>query len=232
MNRNTYQSMPRRGRLAKNTNLRCKALTKKISKFREDTVYSYILTTVERREGLLRQEGSAPNFQGGLITLCSCKHWMRTFRDVKSWKGIWIAGFTRKDLGNRLFYLMRVSEAFESHRELWFSNCISEETKAKKAANLSPFGDIYRPKSEAGDDYSHRDYTRPRKSHVHRDPDIWRADIDYYSAKHRRRPALLVGDRKYSFLWDEAVMPYPFTLYQGQKKTSLSKLLPFIEPNH
>ena len=24
---------------------------------------------------------------------------------------------------------------------------------------------------------------------------------------------LLVGDRKYSFLWDEAVMPYPFTLY-------------------
>ena len=41
MKQRTYQAMPSRERLAKNTNLRRKALTKKIAKFREDTVYSY-----------------------------------------------------------------------------------------------------------------------------------------------------------------------------------------------
>ena len=226
MTRDTYQAMPRRGRLAKNLNIRRKALTKKIAKFRRDTVYSYIVTTVERREGRLRQEGSGPNFQGGLITLCSCKHQMRAYWDVESWKGIWIAGYTRRDLGNRLFYLMRVAEAFESHHDLWFSDSISEKTKNKKVAHVSRFGDIYKPKSEASDAYSPCDYVRPRKSHVHRKPDIWRNDIDYYSDRLGRRAALLVGDPKYSFLWEEPVLSYPFTIYQGDKNTCLSELIP------
>ena len=226
MNRGTFQAMPRRGRLAKNLNLQRKALTRKIAKFRRDAVYSYIVTTVERREGRLRQEGSGPNFQGGLITLCSCKHQMRAYRDVESWKGVWIAGYTRKDLGNRLFYLMRVAEAFESQHDLWFSDCISEETKNKKAAHLSRFGDIYKPKSGTSDDYTPRGYVRPRKSHVHRKSDVWRKDIDYYSKRLRRRAALLVGDPKYSFLWDEPVCSYPFTIYQGDKNTCLSELIP------
>ena len=222
--------MPHRGRLAENLNLRRRTLARRIARFRHETVYSYIVITVECLNGRLRQEGSAPNFQGDLITLCSCKHWMRTFRDTESWKGVWIAGYTRRDLGNRLFYLMRISEAFESHRELWLSDLISEETKTKKAAHQSKFGDIYQPKSEASDAYSHRDYIRPHTSHVHRRPDIWRQDIDYYSAQHGRRPALLVGNPNYSFLWDEPLITYPFTLYQGQKRTCLSELFPFIEP--
>lgn len=232
MNRHTHQAMPTKGKLAKHLNLPRKALKGKIGKFRKDTVYAYILTTVECRNGHLRQFGSAPNFQGSLITLCSCKHLMRTFRDAESWEGVWIAGYTSKDLGNKLFYLMRVSEGFESHRDLWLSDSISEKTKTKKAAHLSRFGDIYQPKSDATDDYSPIDYVRPRRSHVHRDPDIWRGDIDYYSDNQGRRPALLVGDPKYSFLWDEPVVSYPRRLnqlYQATKKTNLSDLFPFIE---
>ena len=206
MNKDTHQAMPHQGRLAKNLNLRGRALGKRLAKFQEDTVYSYVVTTVEHREGRLRQEGSAPNFQGGLITLCSCKHWMRTFRDLESWKRVWIAGYTRKDLCNMLFYLMRVSVAFESHRELWFSDRISEETKLKKAAHLSKFGDIYKPKYEASDAYSPRDYVRPCDCHVHRASGLWREDIDYYSANHGRRPALLVGDPKHSFLRSSATL--------------------------
>ena len=232
MTKNTYQTMPHRGRLSKNLNLQREALTKRLAKFQEDTVYSYILTTVKHREGRLRQEGSAPNFQGGLITLCSCKHWMRTFKDVESWKRVWIAGYTNKDLGNMLFYLMRVSVAFESHRELWFSDCISEDTKIKKAAHLSKFGDIYMPKHEASDAYSTRDYVRPRKCHVHRASGLWRDDIDYYSANQGRRPALLVGDPKYSFLWDDPVLSLPVKAFRGQKSTSLSKLLSSVEKDN
>ena len=227
MNRGTYQAMPRRGQLAKNLNLRRKALTRKIHKFRRDTVYSYIVKTVKRREGRLRQEGSGPNFQGDLITLCSCKHQMRAYLDVESWKGVWVAGYTRKDLGNRLYYLIRVAEAFESHYDFWFSDRISEKTKNKKAAHLSRLGDIYKPRSETIDDYTPCDYVRPRKSHVHRiPPETWRDDIDYYSERLGRRAALLVGDPKYSFLWDEPVYSYPFTIYQGEKNTSLSELIP------
>ena len=224
--------MPRKSRLAKNRNLRRKPLYRKIYKFRNDTVYAYILTTIECRDGHLRQFGSAPNFQGGMITLCSCKHWMRTFRDTESWEGVWIAGYTNRDLGNKLFYLMRVSEAYKSHRDLWQSDRISEKTKAKKDAHLSRFGDIYQPKNDASDDFSPLEYVRPCRSHVHRNPDIWHEDIDYYSDRQGRRPALLVGDPKYSFLWDKAVASYPRTLYRGQKRAILSDLFPSIEPGH
>ena len=156
MNENAYQAMPRKGKLAKNLNLSREALLEKIAPFQHDCVYSYIVCTVEYEQGRLYQRGSGPNFQGGLITLCSCKHWMRTARDTESWKGVWVAGFTRKNLGNRLFYLMRASEAFESHSKLWFSDLIPEETKDAKVADLGKFGDVYRPKVGSGDPYSHQ----------------------------------------------------------------------------
>jgi hypothetical protein len=34
-------------------------------------------------DGQYSQTASAPNFQGGVITLCTCKHWMRTFKPAK-----------------------------------------------------------------------------------------------------------------------------------------------------
>ncbi len=86
------------------------------------SLYVYVLTTVKVIDGHLVQTGSAPNFQGGVITLCTCKHYMRTWRAPEEWKGIWIAGFTGnvlKDGKNYLFYLMKVQEAFMSHRDLW-----------------------------------------------------------------------------------------------------------------
>ena len=168
MNENAYQAMPRKGKLAQNLNLSREALPEKIAPFQHDTVYSYIVDTVEYEEGRLRQCGSGPNFQGDLITLCSCKHWMRTARDTESWRGVWVAGFTRKRLGNKLFYLMRVSEAFESQSKLWFSDLIPEETKDAKATDLSRFGDVYRPKVGSNDPYSYQSYLPPCKSHVHR----------------------------------------------------------------
>ena len=63
------------------------------------TVYGYVITTVELRDGLFDQTGSGPNFDGGLITLCTCKHDLRARMHTEEWlKNQWIAGFTSWDV--------------------------------------------------------------------------------------------------------------------------------------
>ena len=222
--------MPYQGRLAKNLNLSLETLSERIAPFQQDAVYLYVVTTVEYYEGRLYQAGSGPNFQGDLITLCSCKHYMRALRDVESWQGVWVAGYTSSaHLGSRrLFYLTMVSEAFESHREFWLSDAIPEETKTAKAAHLDRFGDIYQPKSEAGKPYYPWLYIEPCKNHVHCEPGDWRKDIRY-ADRYGRIPALLVGDSEYSFLWDRPMIRLPSdlsSLSRGHKKKKLSDLFP------
>src|SRR5438876_941385 len=51
-------------------------------------VYCYVVDSIEDADRRYLQTGCSPNWQGGLITLCSCKHGMRTYRpDTKSWEG-------------------------------------------------------------------------------------------------------------------------------------------------
>ena len=227
MQDHAYQAMPV-GKLAKNTNLSHGALLKAICRYQEDIVYSYVVRTVTYQKGRLFQTGSGPNFQGDLITLCSCKHWMRTYSDVESWKGKWIAGLTSFGLlgGNSLFYLMRISDSLESHRDFWLSERIPKEAKFAKAAHLDRFGDIYKPKGCSGHPYSHLHYIEPCEGHVHCEPGDWRKDIEYISSRrHRRRPALLVGDPKLSFLWDRPIVAPPGKHPRGDKKGSLGSLV-------
>ena len=217
--------MPKTGRLARNLNIKPDSLIERLIPFRGSTVYYYVVNTVEYYEGRLYQTGSGPNFQGDLLTLCSCKHRMRTSLEPEDWEGVWIAGYTGStDLGsNRIFCLMRVSQAFQSHREFWFSDSIPDKTKTAKAAHLDKFGDVYQPKRTSGRPYSYWHYFDPCKNHVHCEPEYWREDIDYkgYSG---RRPALLVGDAEYSFLWDRPVIESPFEVGRGQRKATIGDL--------
>ena len=224
---NRYQAMPTKGLLARNFTLPSGTLMERIAPFRECKVYSYVVDTVDYHEGRLYQTGSGPNFQGDLVTLCSCKHQMRTYLEPETWEGVWVAGFTGStDLGsNRLFYLMRVSKAFASHRELWLSEAISDETKVAKAAHLDRFGDIYQPKNTVGDAYRHRRYLGPCKTHVHCEPGDWRKDIGYVT-RHGRRAALLVGEPDYSFLFDRPTIASPFKIRRGERKSTLGELFP------
>jgi len=101
------------------------SLKELVQKLREEKgeVYAYVLTTIKYENGEFIQTGSAPNFQGGLITLCTCKRFMRTWKPVQEWKGVWIAGFTSTQITstrkNYLFYLMKVSNAYPSFKSLW-----------------------------------------------------------------------------------------------------------------
>src|SRR5260370_29241064 len=85
-----FQPFPDDGPLAHNMNMELDTLSR-IDK-RQGIAYSYVVTTVSNRDGEFRQYGCGPNFQGGLLTICTCKGRMRTYPGVL--RGTWIAGFT------------------------------------------------------------------------------------------------------------------------------------------
>src|SRR6185312_15613746 len=87
----SYQVFPASGPLSDNMNLTTSSLTQRIGMIGGE-VYCYILTSVKYFDSRFVQTGSGPNFQGGLLTLCTCKGLMRTGRDLDAWRGIWIAG--------------------------------------------------------------------------------------------------------------------------------------------
>lgn len=228
-----HQPFPDKGPLAcdNQRNLPCDKL-RNIADEDNPDVYLYIIATIEYQDQKFLQRGTGPNFQGDLITLCTCKHDMRSSMDVGEWSGKWIAGFTGRmelqaqEKKNYLVYLMKVSEAFESFHKLWNNN-IPDETKKAKAAHLCKWGDIYEPKRKGIDPYEAKDYVYPCGQY---DRAIcWRKDIKYYSERFKRRAALLVGDERKSFLWDGPMIKYQELLPRGYKKVKFKDFLRKLE---
>lgn len=119
------QLYPTSGSLAENMNLSYQELADQLSGA-EGAAYSYVVKSVYMDDSgqHFEQYGSAPNFQGGRLTLCTCKHQMRTNLGCLEWPGTWVAGFTSRrihDGRHWLFYLTRVQKAYESHAGLWDS---------------------------------------------------------------------------------------------------------------
>jgi hypothetical protein len=223
------QPFPKRGRLAQNRSL--SGLKKRIHE-NEDLVYCYVISTIKRDVHQFRQEGCAPNFQGGRISLCTCKHYMRTFMDTNSWRGKWIAGFSGKAVGggcNALVCLMKVGHAFESHYDLWKSAAIPFRTKEMKQATHDRFGDLFEPKAKVLRDnerFDPQNYHPPTRCHCHKE--TWNNDIRYEGCK-GRNPSLLVGNVKYSFLWDRPVLMTKLKIPRGQKKLTMQEFLSHLK---
>ena len=222
-----HQPFPKEGKLAQNTNLSLVELKSIIGSDKE-FVYCYVVATIEQRDGKFYQTGNAPNFQGDIITLCTCKHYMRTFLNLQSWKGKWIAGFTGVNAGegkNRLVYLMNTGHTFDSHYSLWHSEIIPPQAKNAKVTNRNRFGDVYQPKDGVDEDlFNYQNYYPPIESHGHYKKNEWHKDINYAGVK-GRKSILLAGDIGYSFLWSKPVITLVDRLYIGQKKYELKTLL-------
>jgi len=197
----SYQEYPKEGKLKDNMNLTLSELLNKLRN-QQELIYAYVIRTVQYKNNKLLQRGCGPNFEGGLITLCTCKHYMRTWRDVPAWKGMWVAGFTRfnliDDKKNYLFYLMKVREAFSSHSRIW--NFLDCEARTAKNARGNPLGDVYEPRKKIEDEFDYLNYHTPVENHVHATENLWHEDINYTNW-YGKRPALLVGDLEHSFLW-------------------------------
>ena len=225
-----YQSFPTSGLLSGNVNVDQYDLIQRIGEF-EGCVYCYIVRTVKYEGKRFVQHGSAPNFQGGLITLCTCKWMMRAGRPVEGWPGVWIAGITGAETGSlqrgHLFYLMRVQHAFATHRDLWRWLLANAPGAAEaKVADAQRLGDVYRPAEPCDSPYDPGDYIEPCRDHVHHygtHRDDWHKDVDYQAFG--RRPALLVGDPTQSFLWTEPRVAACVRVGQGSKRADLATLL-------
>jgi hypothetical protein len=139
-----YQELDGIEPLSGRTNIKSSTLFKSIKNYQNETVYCYIVNTLAfNNDGHLVNSGSGPNTEGGRITLCTCKHWMRTFKTPEDWKGVWIAGFTGIGVGNRgnqLYYLMRVGAAFTNHSELWYEGNLKKDTLQAKQSSLNRLG--------------------------------------------------------------------------------------------
>jgi hypothetical protein len=210
----TVQPFPERGVLADNSNLPLAFLANRIRKVRGSS-YSYVVSTVSLNPNnvCFEQRGSAPNFQGDVLTLCTCKHQMRSRLSADQWQDdVWLVGFTSRTIyagKHWLFYLAKVESAHDSHSDLW--GRMDASTRNAKAAHVQFLGDIYKPKSPRPTDdarFSPSRYVSPTfHAHRWRDEDgwhnDWHNDINYYLASRSRHPPLLVADPKWTFLWDE-----------------------------
>jgi hypothetical protein len=176
-----------------------------LGSYLEEPVYSYIIKTIVIDDSnCLIQTRSAPNWDGGIITLCTCKHQMRSFKTPEEWEsGVWVAGFSSiENTGvQALVYLMRVGEAFESFGELWHkSRFLAQDIKALKSASSNPHGDLYEPK-EGGNLFEPGTYKNPIIGHDHEN--CWQDDI---VPRYNRPSALLVGEPGLSFRWLEPLL--------------------------
>jgi len=200
-----YQDYPSKGPLKANMNRSLDHIRDELSD-NDALIYSYVLTTVDLENGKFKQGGCAPNFQGGVITLSTCKHHMRTYSNIRKKDNLWIAGFTSRTLfdgkNHYLYYLMKVQERFKSHKEMWDS--LDEKVRKEKSAYENRLGDIYEP--DGGGEFSEDGYKDPVKNHKHND--CWKKDIDYESGKSRKRPVLLLGNPDLSYLWSKPKVRY------------------------
>lgn len=186
-------------------------------------IYCYVMTSVRNRDSILQHKGSGPNWQGGTITLCTCKHFMRTFSDIK--QGTWITGFSGVSAfegKNYLIYLMRVAQTFESHYDLWYH--LPEEVREAKAADIHPLGDIFRPlgRDTQQSPFNPAKYHEPCQGHSHGRNQHWHKDINYHM-KNGKHHLLCVGDKDYSFVWDKCMVTIDHNIGRGQKKLELKE---------
>ncbi len=208
------QPFPRGGTLGRNLDLTLSQLVRKVGRSKQGGV-SYILSSVKlhRAALLFEQHGSAPNFQGDFLTLCTCKHQMWSSLDTAEWEGKWVAGFTSRCIyqgRHWLFFLARVATAHESHADLWSE--LPDEVRNAKSAQEHYLGDLFRPRGDVSGNsrFSPRHYFAP-SSHAHRRNSCdsgWHNDINYRLSKRFGHPSLLLASPKRTFLWENPIIYY------------------------
>ena len=188
---------------------------KEVKDSKEIRVHLYVVTSLRKVKGKTlgwEQHGSGPNFEGGVLTLCTCKHYMRSWHDPDYWKKSWIAGFTsvnifgsRPDKRNYLFYLTKIKDVYDSFFEIWHH--MDQSIRNIKNASLNPLGDLYEPREDCteAEKFNPDKYKKPCDVHDHSEEDLWKRDINRVY-KNNRRPRLFVGDPDLTFLWNKPMI--------------------------
>lgn len=196
---------------------------------KEVRVYTVKTTRLDKNLKVVRHLGSGPNLEGGLATLCTCKHSMRQNHTCEDWKDRWILGLTSRAQNNGfngehyLFYMMKVEKAFESHNELYeYLGKKNSDALQIKNAVKNPLGDIFQPTDNCTVPLDPKMYKTPHRKHSHGyDGDTqWHDDIVYDS-----KPApLLLGNCDNTFVWPQPMIRFKQNRGVGNKKLTLEEL--------
>jgi hypothetical protein len=183
--------------------------TKFPDKLLDRPAYVYVVTTaLLLPNGTFNQTGSAPNFNGGCITLCTCKHKDRSSppplkcrgpNHHDPWQGVWVAGICSATVlrPRALFYLMLIDQTYDSHRAIW----VALRGPWAKSAFRNPIGDIYEPLSSAKTyPWLESSYQPRLRGHVH-DKNARTYDIEQTFYRPPRRPRLFLGNKRRSYVW-------------------------------
>lgn len=176
--------------------------------------YIYVVTTAELLpNGAFKQTGSAPNFNGGRITLCTCKHKDRSSPPPLNcqgpnlqdpWQSVWVGGICSATVlrPRSLFYLMLIEQTYASHQALWSAL----GGPRAKSAFRNPIGDVYEPvASTAANPWSQSSYQPHLKAHVH-DKTARKYDIEQTFYSSARHPRLFLGDKRRSYVWSSSTI--------------------------
>ena len=190
------QAFPSAGPLAQRRDLALQQLEDDITD-RAGHVYVYVVDSARR----FQQYGCSPNWQGGVITLCACKHHHRTFGKFAPGRRLWVAGITPSEHHRRhLLYLMLVAHSLQSQVDVW--NAVSPDARHEKSASNNRLGDLYEPEDlclSGNARFDVLNYHEPCEQHVHRNGDKWHFDIKHPGG----RPWMLVGDPRFSYVWSK-----------------------------
>jgi hypothetical protein len=205
------QPFPISGPLADNLNTPLPVIARQL-RDSQARAYSYVVRTVKLNAATqqFEQRGSAPNFQGGVLSLCTCKHRMRACRSSAEWENdVWLVGFSSRtmlDGKHWLFYLAKIESAIDSHSDVWAE--LSSRARKAKEASQNYLGDVFEPKTPApiaDSRFLPSRYVAPSR-HAHRKTpgdSQWKNDICYKHADKYRHPSLLLADPRQTFLWEQ-----------------------------
>jgi len=186
-------------------------------------VEAYKVSTVKGSQDTTSfiQTGCGPNFEGGLLSQCMCRHDIRQRHTCEEWENNWIAGITGKlsmcgkSEDTYLFYLMKVDKAFCSFKHLWdYYTVVNPSLIEAKQTTTNVLGDLYIPINDDIDDvWNVSNYMGSIKGHPHFNKKNKLKDINYpewrkHKAQKKRKKLrrvknanLLLGDIDRSYLW-------------------------------
>lgn len=211
-------------------------LLHRIAGYPHDEVRVYTVETTKfiEKSNNVEHKGSGPNLEGGLATLCTCKHSMRLNHTCEDWKGRWILGLTSraKSKGfsgkHYLLYMMKVEKAFGSHKEMYeYLEINNRKSLRIKNAIENPLGDIFQPTDTCTDFTDPSMYKKPHSKHSHGYGEItdWHRDIAY--TKNKCAP-LLLGDKTNTFVWPKPMIIFDKNRGPGNMKLTLEDLFGFL----
>lgn len=154
-------------------------------------------------EGEFQQTRSGPNWEGGKVTMTTCKHLLRTYKSIQGGGNVAICGVTNKLNGeNFIMYVGVVSDTFDSNYELsrYLEHHYPEVFRIK-SVKYNRLGDIFAPMYglDGNDRYDSLNFEEPCYDHCRKEENDskgdpkWLKDIEY-SARQSVRPKCLIVD--------------------------------------